>query len=215
MSEVKLIAKTKPENFNMSSEELISYCARVSNPKNQENWDTSEKLLSYLIREKHWSPFEMVNVVMEINTSRDIARQILRHRSFAFQEFSQRYAKIDMDNWILRDARLQDEKNRQNSFETNDKKLIEYWYTVQTKVAEYTAKMYNEALDKGIAKEQARALLPEGLAPSRIYMNGTLRSWIHYCQTRLDPTTQKEHREIAEKCWNILKEEYYFLKGLE
>lgn len=215
MSEVKLIAKTKPENFNMSSEELISYCARVSNPKNQENWDTSEKLLKYLIREKHWSPFEMVNVVMEINTTRDIARQTLRHRSFAFQEFSQRYAKIDMDNWILRDARLQDEKNRQNSFETNDKKLIEYWYTAQQKVAEFAAKMYNEALDKGIAKEQARALLPEGLAPSRLYMNGTLRSWIHYCQIRMDPTTQKEHREIADKCWNILKEEYYFLKGLE
>ena len=182
-------------------QEVVAYCARVSNPDNQMNNETSEKLLKYLIREKHWSPFEMVSVCMEIETTRDIARQILRHRSFSFQEFSQRYANpTDTLGWSQREARLQDFKNRQNSVETDDNTLQQKWLSQQDLVKLQAVKAYSWAIEMGIAKEQARAVLPEGLMQSRIYMNGTLRSWIHYIDLRSSNGTQKEHREIARAC---------------
>lgn len=219
---VKLIAVTQPlagEGYafnigNMSAQDLIAYCARVSNPKNQENFDTAPKLLEYMIKNRHWSPFEMVNVVMEIETTRDIGRQILRHRSFSFQEFSQRYAEVDVDSFKFRSARLQDTKNRQNSIETDDATLKKEWALRQRNVIEESLINYSWALENGIAKEQARAILPEGLTPTRMYMNGTLRSWIHYCQLRMGNGTQKEHQEIAKQCWDILKKEFDFLETL-
>ena len=178
------------------------YVARVSNPTNQQNLETSEKLLKYLLKNKHWSPFEMVHVVMEINTTRDIARQILRHRSFSFQEFSQRYADPTKDlDFSLREARLQDSKNRQSSIETDDKTLQNTWLVIQKKVVEQSLIDYKWAIDRGVAKEVARAILPEGLTGSRLYMAGSLRSWIHYCELRTSNGTQKEHREIAEMAW--------------
>jgi thymidylate synthase (FAD) len=190
-------------------EELLTYIARVSNPDNQTNMDTSPKLLRYLMDNGHWSPFEMVSVCMEINTTRDIARQILRHRSFAFQEFSGRYQSYEkLPPADLREARLQDFKNRQNSLETEDVDLRSWWATAQTTVYKESKAFYEIALTKGIAKEQARALLPEGLTPSRLYMAGTLRSWIHYTQVRRDPSTQKEHRIIADRCYAILKDNF-------
>ena len=201
---VKLISYSQPvEDLEdlKDIQEVVAYCARVSNPDNQVNSETSEKLLKYLIREKHWSPFEMVSVCMEIETTRDIARQILRHRSFSFQEFSQRYA--DPNNalgWDQREARLQDFKNRQNSIETDDNSLQQKWYGQQDLVKLQAVKAYTWALEMGIAKEQARAVLPEGLMQSKIYMNGTLRSWIHYIDLRSSNGTQKEHREIARAC---------------
>ncbi len=186
----------------MSIDEFIAYVARVSNPSNQNNTLTATKLLRYLAQHKHWSPFEMANVVMEINTTRDIARQILRHRSFAFQEFSQRYADPTKDlGFVTREARLQDTKNRQNSIETDDRKLQEDWERMQLELSFKFTEAYHWAIKNGIAKEQARAVLPEGMTNSRMYMNGTLRSWIHYCQLRMGPETQKEHREIATDCW--------------
>lgn len=185
-------------------EEKVAYCARVSNPENQQNYATSGKLLKYLMKHKHWSPFEMVNVCMEIETTRDIARQILRHRSFSFQEFSQRYAVVN--RFDTRDCRLQDDKNRQNSLITDDIELKDWWHMAQWRVQTEAEFMYKAALDRGIAKEQARALLPEGLAVSRMYMNGTLRSWLHYIEVRTDPSTQKEHRDVAEACKNVLSE---------
>ena len=183
-------------------EEKVAYCARVSNPENQHNHETAGKLLKYLVKHKHWSPFEMANVCMEIETTRDIARQILRHRSFSFQEFSQRYAVVNEFNF--RECRLQDNKNRQNSLNSDDPELDNWWRAAQLRVQQDAQLMYTAALDKGIAKEQARALLPEGMAVSRMYMNGTLRSWLHYIEVRTDPSTQKEHRDVAEACKSVL-----------
>lgn len=204
MSEVNLIALSKPSAITdcHSAEQLVAYAARVSNPENQNNTKTASKLLKYLIRNEHWSPLEMVHITMEIKTTRDIARQILRHRSFSFQEFSQRYAVAT--EFEKREARLQDAKNRQNSIETDDKDLAEWWSMEQTKAVNRAEMAYNDALKKGIAKEQARALLPEGLTGSTLYMAGSLRSWVHYCQLRMANGTQKEHMEIAAKCWDIV-----------
>ena len=183
-------------------EEKVAYCARVSNPENQHNHETAPKLLKYLMKHKHWSPFEMANVCMEIETTRDIARQILRHRSFSFQEFSQRYASVN--SFAIRECRMQDTKNRQNSLTTEDAQLQNWWELAQKRVKDDAELMYHAALAKGIAKEQARALLPEGMAVSRLYMNGTLRSWLHYIEVRTDPSTQKEHRDVAEACKTVL-----------
>jgi len=206
MNNAKIIAVTQPIINNndglMSVDEFIAYVARVSNPSNQNNTLTANKLLKYLIKHKHFSPFEMVNVVMEINTTRDIARQILRHRSFSFQEFSQRYADPTKDlGFVTREARLQDQKNRQNSIEIDDESLQGTWEQLQNNLTTSVQKTYEWAIKNGIAKEQARAVLPEGLTVSRLYMNGTLRSWIHYCQLRMANGTQKEHREIATDAW--------------
>ena len=181
--------------------DLIAFCARVSNPNNQMNMETSDKLIAYLIKHKHWSPFEMVNATLEIETTRDIARQILRHRSFTFQEFSQRYADPVKDlSFELREARLQDTKNRQNSIKTDDIMLAVCWEEMQGEVISAAQRAYQWAIDHGIAKEVARAVLPEGLMMSRMYVNGTIRSWIHYIETRTHISTQKEHRDIALEC---------------
>lgn len=202
MSAVKLIHATP------KGDELVAYMARVSNPENQDNPD-SARLISYLIRHKHWSPFEMVSACVEINTTRDIARQILRHRSFHFQEFSQRYADASLlGDMVERECRLQDVKNRQNSLECNDDGKSYWWSDEQMHVWSRAVFAYKEALDKGIAKEQARALLPEGLTPSRMYMHGTLRDWIHYIEVRTDPSTQKEHRLIAQDVSDVLRVEF-------
>ena len=184
------------------AENLVAYMARVSNPENQDNPATAPKLLKYLIKNSHWSPFEMVNVCMEIETTRDIARQILRHRSFSFQEFSQRYAEVV--NWDRGEARLQDNKNRQNSIPTQDRELQRWWDEQQVAVWKQSTEAYKLALQQGIAKEVARKVLPEGLAMSRMYMNGTLRSWLHYVDIRCDVSTQKEHREVAQQCKVVL-----------
>ena len=208
MNNAKIIAVTEPHivndgGFILGVDEFIAYVARVSNPSNQNNTLTASKLLKYLAKHKHWSPFEMVNVVMEINTTRDIARQILRHRSFSFQEFSQRYADPTKDlGFVNREARLQDIKNRQNSIETGNESLQLEWLGKQLMIQARVEEAYKWAIDNGIAKEQARAVLPEGLTVSRMYMNGTLRSWIHYCQLRMGPETQKEHRQVALDAWN-------------
>ena len=200
---VKLIAYTQPTDADISMAEFIAYCARVSNPANQSNTLTAPKLLRYLATHKHWSPFEMANLVIEIETTRDIARQILRHRSFSFQEFSQRYAEVESAP-VYREARLQDKANRQSSIETDDENLQLDWSESQRILYDEAWEVYQWALDKGIAKEVARAVLPEGLTTSRMYVNGTVRSWIHYCSVRMDASTQKEHREIAEQCWAIV-----------
>ena len=209
----KIVAITHPKIDGISTaEEFIAYCARVSNPSNQMNNETSEKLLRYCIRNKHFSIFEMVNVVMQIDTTRDIARQILRHRSFSFQEFSQRYADPTDDlGFVARDARLQDNKNRQNSIETNDKTLQGTWKVIQDKYIEQAKIDYKWAIDHGIAKEQARSILPEGLTKSRLYMNGTLRSFIHYVELRSANGTQKEHQEVAINARSQLLEYFPFL----
>jgi thymidylate synthase (FAD) len=188
-------------DFIATPTELVAFCARVSNPSNQNNRDSTEKLINYLIKWKHWSPFEMVNATLEIETTRDIARQILRHRSFTFQEFSQRYADpVKELTFETREARLQDQKNRQNSIDTEDAWLQQEWERTQQDVIRVAVDAYKWAIDKGIAKEVARAVLPEGLTTSRMYVNGTLRSWIHYIETRTHISTQKEHREIAKAC---------------
>ena len=192
MSNVKVVWATP------NAEEAVAYCARVSNPENQNAQETAPKLLKYLIKHKHWSPFEMANVCMEIETTRDIARQILRHRSFSFQEFSQRYAAVQ--GFELSEVRLQDMRNRQNSIEVGDSDLHSWWFKAQQRIRDDAELVYNMALAKGVAKEQARKLLPEGLTMSKMYMNGTLRSWLHYVDIRCDKATQKEHREVAEKC---------------
>lgn len=184
-------------------DELIAYMARVSNPDNQDNTETAPKLIKYLVKNNHWSPFEMVNMCVQINTTRDIARQILRHRSFSFQEFSQRYAEVDAVN-LYSNARLQDITNRQNSIETTDEMLQQWWQAMQQRVADDAEWVYRTALTKGIAKEVARKVLPEGLTPTRMYMNGTLRSWLHYVEIRCDKATQKEHRDIADQCKALL-----------
>ena len=209
---VKLVGITRPtkEKYGHNASDIVAYCARVSNPKNQSNFTTGSKLLGYMIREGHWSPFEMVHLTIEIETTRDIARQILRHRSFAFQEFSQRYADPTKElNFVKRKARLQDPKNRQNSVEIDtDSELHEAWRMEQLKVVSASMDSYEWAIKNGIAKEQARAVLPEGLIESRLYMAGNLRSWIHYCQLRMGHGTQLEHSEIAKACWSILQKEF-------
>ena len=203
---IELISYSQPESYfaeNMT--ELVAFCARVSNPSNQTNKDTSEKLIRYLVKNQHWSPLEMVSMCLEIETTRDIARQILRHRSFSFQEFSQRYADPTQElDFVTREARLQDTKNRQNSIEVDNQLLQNEWYRAQQRVIYATKREYDWAIANGIAKEQARAVLPEGLTVSRLYMNGTLRSWIHYIQLRSANGTQKEHKEIALKCAEVI-----------
>jgi len=205
---VKLISHSKaPEELGLDNcQELIAYCARVSNPSNQMNSETSEKLIKYLIKHAHWSPLEMVSACLEINTTRDIAHQIVRHRSFSFQEFSQRYADPAEfgDQFVIRDARLQDDKNRQNSIETDDLQLHAQWENQQRDVIDAAKEAYEWAIENGIAKEQARAVLPEGLTKTRLYMNGTLRSWIHYIELRGANGTQKEHMEIAHACAKVI-----------
>jgi thymidylate synthase (FAD) len=245
----KIIAMTEPKIWTdapgdpqkLSVDEFIAYVARVSNPSNQNNSLTASKLLKYLAKHKHWSPFEMVDVVMEINTTRDIGRQILRHRSFRFQEFSQRYADPTKDmGFVTREARLQDTKNRQNSIEISDdvtydfpvyerlydrdscitkesvtyekRSLKETWAAYQKNTTDAATAAYNWAIEHGIAKEQARAVLPEGLILSRMYMAGSLRSWIHYCEVRTDASTQKEHREIAMQAWDQITDAFPSLK---
>ena len=204
--DVKLVSYSQPtvefRDLGLTdAQELIAYCARVSNPSNQLNSETSEKLIRYLVRHAHWSPLEMVSACIEITTTRDIARQILRHRSFSFQEFSQRYADPTKDlNFVTREARLQDPKNRQNSVEVEDRLLQNEWYRAQQRVIYAAQREYEWAIKNGIAKEQARAVLPEGLIESRLYMNGTLRSWIHFIELRSANGTQKEHQLVALAC---------------
>jgi len=217
MMDVKLVSYSKPtEQFEQhgitDAQELIAYCARVSNPANQFNTETSEKLIRYLIKHAHWSPLEMVSACLEITTTRDIARQILRHRSFSFQEFSQRYADPTKDlNFVIREARLQDTKNRQNSVEldmadADQRELAHLWEEKQQGVIRAAREAYTWAVNNGIAKEQARAVLPEGNIESRLYMNGTLRSWIHFIELRSGNGTQKEHQEIAIACAKVISE---------
>jgi thymidylate synthase (FAD) len=208
--DVKLVSYSQPTNEFKSlgledAQELIAYCARVSNPSNQFNTETSEKLIRYLVKHQHWSPLEMVSACIEIVTTRDIARQILRHRSFSFQEFSQRYADPTKDlAFVVREARLQDPKNRQNSVETNDQHLQREWELRQNNVITEARLAYQWAIDNGIAKEQARAVLPEGNTVSRLYMNGTLRSWCHFIELRSANGTQKEHQEVALACAQVI-----------
>ena len=197
----------------MTMEEHVAYMARISNPANQAHHDTAPRLVKYLATHQHWSPFEMVSITMQIDTTRDIARQILRHRSFSFQEFSQRYAVAELGT-VLREARLQDNKNRQSSLEVDDPALQSAWEIYQELVAEQAEQAYEWALSKGIAKEVARAVLPEGLTMSRMYMAGTLRSWIHYCTLRMGNGTQKEHRAIAEQAWQHIVERMPSVEGL-
>lgn len=211
---VKLKSLTQPVDDELETpEELIAYCARVSNPSNQYNNETSRKLLDYCKRNSHWSIFEMVDATMEIKCTRDIGRQILRHRSFSFQEFSQRYAEVD--NYTWREPRLQDNKNRQNSIEGVDKDIKDLWHDMMADVLVLTKKHYKHALNIGIAKEVARSLLPEGMTISTMYMKGSIRSWIHYCDLRMGNGTQKEHKLIAENCWQLLSEKFptVFLEG--
>lgn len=209
----KLISYSQNENHD-SLLDQIAYAARVSNPSNQHNKETSEKLVRYLIREDHWSPLEMVSACIEIETTRDIARQILRHRSFSFQEFSQRYANpVENLDFVVREARLQDTKNRQNSFDEGvDEYIVERWNEEQIRVRLEVEKTYKWAIDNGIAKEQARAVLPEGNIGSRLYMNGTLRSWVHYIELRSGHGTQKEHMEIARQCADALEPVFPMIK---
>ena len=210
--DVKLVSYSKPaEGFEAQGidnvQELIAFCARVSNPSNQMNTETSEKLIRYLVKHAHWSPVEMVSACLEIETTRDIAHQIVRHRSFSFQEFSQRYANPVEDlAFTVREARLQDVTNRQNSIETDDDDLENQWRIQQDKVVIAANKAYQWAIKNGIAKEQARVVLPEGLTKTRLYMNGTLRSWVHYIELRSANGTQKEHMEIAKQCAKVIAE---------
>lgn len=218
MNTAKIVAVTQPlindENGQkMTANDFIAYCARVSNPSNQMKTLTAPKLLRYCAKNNHWSVFELVDIVMEINTTRDIGRQVLRHRSFSFQEFSQRYADPTKDmGFAMREARLQDPKNRQNSIETDDESIQNEWGDYQAAVLDQARIAYVWAMQNGIAKEQARAVLPEGLTMSRMYMKGSLRSWIHYCQVRMDPSTQKEHRELATNAWYQITEAFPSLK---
>ena len=217
---VRLISYSNPskeiaEQGLYDVQELIAFCARVSNPSNQNNTETSEKLIKYLIKHQHWSPLEMVRACLEIETTRDIARQILRHRSFSFQEFSQRYADPTKDlSFVLREARLQDTKNRQNSVENTNLALAAWWEERQKRVIEEAKNAYEWAITNGIAKEQARAVLPEGLTVSRLYMNGTLRSWIHFIELRSANGTQKEHQEVARECAKVIAEVFPLAKEL-
>ena len=204
---IKLISHSQAPDFNESALDLVAYCARVSNPDNQNNKETSEKLVKYLMKHKHWSPLEMVSACLEIETTRDIARQILRHRSFSFQQFSQRYADPTKDlDFEIRDARLQDPKNRQNSIQTDDTQLQALWEDKQRDVINASLDAYSWAISNGIAKEQARAVLPEGNTVSRMYVNGTLRSWIHYIELRGANGTQQEHMDIAHAVADVISE---------
>lgn len=218
-NKVRLIAKTVPVIQECeSASELIAFCARVSNPSNQDNHDTSDGLLKYCIREKHWSIFEMVDLVIEIETTRDIGRQVLRHRSFCFQEFSQRYASVehfDDSLFKFRETRVQDPDNRQNSITCTDEELINKFEVTQQQVYSNSMEAYKQLLTAGVAKEQARCVLPEGMTKSRMYMKGSLRSWIHYCLLRMGNGTQKEHQWIAQKCWEIVIQEFPQLKGID
>ncbi len=220
MMQVKLVSYSQPtEEFIQlgidDMQELVAFCARVSNPANQFNTDTSEQLIKYLIKNQHWSPLEMVSTCCEVETTRDIARQILRHRSFSFQEFSQRYADPTKDlSFVLREARLQDPKNRQNSIDVVDHDIQMVWHDLQQSVIDSATNAYNWAITHGIAKEQARAVLPEGLTVSRLYMNGTLRSWIHYIILRAGNGTQKEHAEIALACAEAITQIFPMTKDL-
>jgi thymidylate synthase (FAD) len=218
---VKLVSYSTPTEEFLNegidnAQELVAFCARVSNPSNQLNTETSEKLIKYLIKNAHWSPLEMVSACLEIETTRDIARQILRHRSFSFQEFSQRYANPVKDlEFVTREARLQDLKNRQNSIENNDKEISNMWIEKQEHLINEAKETYNWAIENGIAKEQARAVLPEGNTVSRMYMNGTLRSWIHYIELRSGNGTQKEHMEIAVACAEVITKIFPMSKNLD
>ena len=216
--QVKLIShSTAPADTGLENlQELIAFCAKVSNPQNQINKETSEKLIRYLIKHQHWSPLEMVSACLEIETTRDIAHQIVRHRSFAFQEFSQRYANPEEmgEQFVTRECRLQDTKNRQNSIDTDDSYLKERWEEEQLKVIMQAEKAYNWAIDNGIAKEQARVVLPEGLTKTRLYMNGSIRSWVHYIELRGANGTQKEHMEIAHACAKVIAEIFPLAKEL-
>ena len=219
---VKLVSYTQPHeeyndryNFDKSKllSELIAFCARVSNPTNQTNTETSERLIKYLIKHKHWSPLEMVSACLEIETTRDIARQLLRHRSFSFQELSQRYANPTEElDFVLREARLQDAKNRQNSLTINDINLQMKWKLKQEVVLNHARDAYKWAIDNNIAKEQARAVLPEGLTISRLYVNGTIRSWVHYLDVRCGNGTQKEHMELAKACAEVIANVFPLVK---
>ena len=217
---VRLVSYSKPSKELVGEglydvQELIGFCARVSNPSNQFNTETSDKLIKYLIKHQHWSPLEMVSACLEITTTRDIARQVLRHRSFSFQEFSQRYADpVKELDFVLRDARLQDPHNRQNSIESDDLELQKKWYRYQQNVINEAKMAYQWAVEHGIAKEQARAVLPEGNTVSRLYMNGTLRSWVHYIQLRASNGTQKEHIEIAKACAKVIAEIFPIIDGI-
>ena len=218
---VKLVSYSTPTEEFLNegidnAQELVAFCARVSNPSNQLNTETSEKLIRYLIKNAHWSPLEMVSVCLEIETTRDIARQILRHRSFSFQEFSQRYANPVKDlEFVTREARLQDLKNRQNSIENDDEEISNMWIEKQEHLINEARETYNWAIENGIAKEQARAVLPEGNTVSRMYMNGTLRSWIHYIELRSGNGTQKEHMEIALACAEVITKIFPVSKNLD
>lgn len=219
---VKLISYSRPsrdmvDEGLMDVEDLVAFCARVSNPSNQMNQETTSKLIKYLIKHQHWSPLEMASACLEIDTTRDIARQILRHRSFSFQEFSQRYANPqDMNNaFEIREARMQDTKNRQNSVECDDISIIAPWIAKQQEVINKAKEVYDWAIENGIAKEQARAVLPEGNTKSRMYMNGTLRSWIHYIDLRASNGTQKEHMDIAKAIATVIAEIFPLTKELQ
>ena len=226
MTAIKLVSYTKPtEEFEQhglqDAQDLIAFCARVSNPSAQVNSETSEKLIKYLIKHQHWSPLEMVNAVLEINTTRDIAHQIVRHRSFAFQEFSQRYANPEEmgQMFVHREARMQDKKNRQNSVDLDpdnkeDVRLAMMWSSYQNKVIREAEEAYKWAIDNGIAKEQARVVLPEGLTKTRLYMNGTLRSWVHYIELRGAHGTQKEHMEVAHACAEVISSIFPLMKDI-
>jgi len=210
----KLISYSKGcDDTDKSLQDLVAYCARVSNPANQNNTETNEKLIKYLINNNHWSPLEMVSICIEIETTRDIARQILRHRSFSFQEFSQRYAVANL-GFENKEARLQDTKNRQNSIEIDNQELSDEWLRRQDEIAKYISEAYQWAIDNNIAKEQARAVLPEGMTISRMYMNGTLRSWVHYIQLRSGNGTQKEHKDVALACANVISDIFPMIKDL-
>ena len=212
MSKVTLVGISQPDYETTGctdASELVAWAARVSNPSNQQNHETAPKLLRYLIKNQHWSPLECVHISMRISTTRDIARQILRHRSFSFQEYSQRYADPTKDlKFVTREARLQDPKNRQNSVDVDDIKLSNEWEDWQRSIRSDAIRAYKWAIENGVAKEQARAVLPEGLTESVMIMSGSLRSWVHYCQIRMDKATQKEHRIVAEQCWEIIGERF-------
>ena len=218
---VKLVSYSKPtaeykQEGLENVQDLVAYCAKVSNPANQINKETSERLIKYLIKHQHWSPLEMVSACLEIQTTRDIAHQIVRHRSFSFQEFSQRYANPeDMgDQFVIREARLQDTKNRQNSIETEDLQLHSQWELKQQEVIDKSKEVYNWAIENGIAKEQARVVLPEGNTKTRLYMNGSIRSWVHYIELRSANGTQKEHMEIAHACADVISQIFPLAEGL-
>jgi len=211
LSEVNLVSVSKPSDYTgcSTAEELVGWCARVSNPANQQKYKTASKLIRSLLRDKHWSPLEMVHISLEIKTTRDIARQMLRHRSFSFQEYSQRYADPTKDlGFVTREARLQDSKNRQNSIENENSRLDDEWEAMQSYARAAAKDAYSWAIEKGIAKEQARVVLPEGLTESTVIMAGSLRSWVHYCQLRMQWDTQKEHRIVAEQCWELIKQHF-------